>query len=136
MNEQKNGPGAEHMKGVMQRYCELVTAGDLDGIVALYAEDAVVEDPVGSEPHRGRAAIREFYAASAGTLELELEGRPRVVDNQAVAAMRATPNEGGGMYVETTDLMVFDEEGLIVSMRAFWSPETVYLDGAPDFVHT
>ena len=41
---------AEHVRNVFQRYCELVTAGDFDAIASLYAEDATVEDPVGSAP--------------------------------------------------------------------------------------
>lgn len=35
---------------------------DLDQFAGLYAEDAVLEDPVGTPPLRGRAAIREFLA--------------------------------------------------------------------------
>lgn len=44
----------EHMTAVVQRYVAALNAGDLDGIVALFADDATVEDPVGSEPRRGR----------------------------------------------------------------------------------
>ncbi|MGH8353278.1 MAG: nuclear transport factor 2 family protein, partial [Pseudomonas sp.] len=40
----------------MARYVELVDAGDIAGIVALYATDAVVEDPVGQPAHVGIAA--------------------------------------------------------------------------------
>ena len=58
---------ADHVRHVFARYCELVTRGDFDAVALLYAENATVEDPVGSEPHRGRDAIREFYRASAGS---------------------------------------------------------------------
>jgi steroid delta-isomerase len=116
----------DHMKNVLAQYCERFTAGDVDGVVALYAADARVEDPLGSDPYVGHAAIREFYAASAGIVTLELDGRPRVAGNHAVGQLRATPNEGGGMYIETTDVMVFNDEGLITSMTAYWSPDTIY----------
>ena len=43
----------EHMTEVVQRYVAALNEGDLEGIVALYAADATVEDPVGSEPQRG-----------------------------------------------------------------------------------
>ncbi len=43
------------------RYFRLaLEESDLDLFADLYAEDAVLEDPVGTPPLRGRAAIREF----------------------------------------------------------------------------
>ena len=119
---------AEHVRNVFQRYCELVTAGDFDGIARLYAEDATVEDPVGSAPHRGREAIREFYRASAGAVRLELEGRVRSAGNEGAAAMIARPSADPTLRVETLDVMVFRDDGLIASMRAYWSADTIHKD--------
>ena len=119
---------AEHVRNVFQRYCELVTAGDFDAIANLYAEDATVEDPVGSTPHRGREAIREFYRASAGAVRLELEGRVRSAGNEGAAAMIARPSADPALRVETLDVMVFRDDGLIASMRAYWSADTIHKD--------
>jgi hypothetical protein len=46
----------------------LAAAGDhdRDAWVGLFAADAVVEDPVGSVPHRGRSAIARFYDTFVG----------------------------------------------------------------------
>ena len=117
---------AEHVRNVFQRYCELVTAGDFDAIANLYAYDATVEDPVGSTPHRGRDAIRAFYRASAGAVGLELEGRVRSAGNEAAAAMIARPAADPSVRVETLDVMVFRDDGLIASMRAYWSADTIH----------
>jgi steroid delta-isomerase len=119
---------AEHVRHVFQRYCELVTAGDFEAIARLYAEDATVEDPVGSAPHRGRAAIREFYRASAGAVRLELEGRVRSAGNEGAAAMIARPAADPSMRVETLDVMTFGDDGLVTSMRAYWSADTIHRD--------
>jgi steroid delta-isomerase len=115
-----------HVCQVFARYCELVTSGDFEAIALLYAEDATVEDPVGSEPHRGRAAIREFYRASAGGVRLELEGRVRAAGSEGAAAMVAYPKVDPSMRIETLDVMTFGEDGLITSMRAYWSPDTIH----------
>jgi steroid Delta-isomerase len=123
---QKTTLTAEHIRDVFQRYVELVTRGDFEAVALLYAEDATVEDPVGSEPRRGRAAIREFYRNSAGKVRLELEGRVRVAGRQAAAAMVARTTAMPGMVLETLDVMTFDDAGHITSMRAFWSPDTIY----------
>lgn len=116
---------AEHIRGVFARYCELVSAGDFEAVTQLYAPDAVVEDPVGSEPHRGRDAIREFYRASAGAVRLELEGRPRVTARAGAAAMVARPTADPAMRIETLDVMTLGDDGLVTSMCAYWSPDTI-----------
>lgn len=116
----------QHIRDVLQRYVDLMTSGDWEAIVALYAEDAIIEDPVGSEPRRGREQITELYRGAAGRLRLELEGRVRVVGNAAAAAMIARPAGMEGMVVDTVDVMTFNDEGLITSMRAYWSPDTIH----------
>ena len=121
-------PTADHIRNVFQRYVELVTRGDFQAVALLYAEDATVEDPIGAPLHRGRDAIREFYRASAGMVHLALEGRVRVAGREAAAAMVARPTGADGMVIETLDVMTFDDQGLVTSMRAFWSPDTIYRD--------
>ena len=51
----------QQMKAAMQAYIDAFNRVDVDGIVNLYAEDATVEDPVGSPVTSGRKAIAEFY---------------------------------------------------------------------------
>jgi steroid delta-isomerase len=112
----------EHIAAVMQQYVDAISAGDLDAIVALYSEDAVVEDPVGSDPHRGHAAIREFYKMGVASLDkMVLEGKVRARERWGACAMLAYPKGAEGkMVIETIDVMVFDDEGKIVSMTAYW----------------
>lgn len=117
--------GAEHIRAVFARYCELVTRGDSDAIALLYAPDATVEDPVGTPPHRGRDAIRAFYAASAGAVRLELEGGVRVAGNAGAAAMVARPTADPSLRIETLDVMTFDDAGLVTAMQAYWSADTM-----------
>src|SRR6478609_4471077 len=53
----------EDNAATVNRYLEYAAKGKVDDIVALYADDATVEDPVGSEVHIGSQAIRGFYSA-------------------------------------------------------------------------
>ena len=46
-----------------QRYVDAVNRGDLEGVAALYAADAVMYDPVTLEPVKGRDAIAATFAA-------------------------------------------------------------------------
>ncbi|NUO34912.1 MAG: SnoaL-like domain-containing protein [Dermatophilaceae bacterium] len=63
------GAGAPTPEALEARFVELAAAGDLDGIVALYAADAVVSLPLGREA-AGPEAIRRAFAAAlaAGAL--------------------------------------------------------------------
>ncbi|MFM6848638.1 MAG: YybH family protein [Terrabacter sp.] len=57
--------GAAAPEALEARFVELALAGDLDGIVGLYAADAVVSLPLGREA-AGPVAIRAAFAAALG----------------------------------------------------------------------
>ena len=78
---------ANHIRHVYERYSEMVTKGDVEGIVELYTEDATIEDPIGSDLRRGRDAIREFYKAAAGTITMKRSGPVRVAGNEAATPL-------------------------------------------------
>ncbi len=112
----------EQMQAAVHEYVRALNAVDLDAIVALFADDAVVEDPVGSEPKRGLAAIREFYAASvAMKLVVALEGPVRAVANEAVFPFSVSlVINGQPVVIRPIDHFRFNEAGRIVQMRAFF----------------
>jgi len=111
----------DDIRKTISRYIDFMNASDVDSIAALYAEDATLEDPVGTEPIRGREAIRAFYAAAVGHVKLEATGNPRVAGGEVAFPMHA--HIGGTQILEIIDLMVFNDDGQIVSMRAFWSTD-------------
>ena len=53
----------------MQAYIDAFNRADVGAVVALYAADATVEDPVGSPPKSGAAEIGAFYTYSVATGE-------------------------------------------------------------------
>jgi steroid delta-isomerase len=117
----------EHIEASVKRYLELVANGTADEIADLYADDATVEDPVGGgEVHIGRSAIAGFYR--------NIEGIPRATELQSLrvagheAAFMFTitvGGDGGKMRIEPIDVMVFNADGKIASMKAYWSPAHV-----------
>lgn len=118
---------SDHIRSVYSRYVDLVSAGDAVAVAALYAPDATLEDPIGAPLQRGREAIRAFYAASAGAVKLALSGPVRVCGREAAAPMVATLQgpDGRRACIDIIDVMTFGEDGLITSMRAFWSPDAI-----------
>jgi steroid delta-isomerase len=110
----------EQIRSVCEQYIASVAEGDFATIAGLYAEDADVEDPIGSDAHVGRAAIRAFYeSVSAPGMAAEMIGTVNVVGN--VAAFHFRISADGNTIVEPIDTMTFDDDGKITSMRAYWS---------------
>ena len=117
---------AEHIESVVHRYLDRVAHGTADEVADLYAADATVEDPVGGEVHIGRHAIQGFYKnIESAPKETELLNL-RVAGHEA--AFRFAITVGAGEHrirIEPIDVMVFDAEGKIASMKAYWSPADV-----------
>jgi len=113
---------ANHIRQVYDRYLELVSKTDIDAIVDLYAVDAKIEDPIGSEPHVGRDAIREFYRKTIGAITMKRIGPLRVAGREAATAVVVFLGSGDKRKaLDIISAMVFDDDGKIASMRAWWS---------------
>lgn len=52
------------IRQTVERYWACFSAGDKAGWLALYDDDATVEDPVGSDVHRGHDEIGAFWDQS------------------------------------------------------------------------
>jgi ketosteroid isomerase-like protein len=110
---------------------DAVTRGAKDEWVALFAEDGVVEDPVGRSPfdpegkgHHGRAGIAAFWdltIANVERFEFAIEDSFAAGDEVANVGTITTYLPGGSV-VDTEGVFVYkvNADGLIVSMRAFW----------------
>jgi steroid delta-isomerase len=119
-------PSAEQITQTVNRYLELLGKGQADDISALYADDATVEDPVGGEVHIGRQAIRGFYS-NVENIKSQTEVMTlRALGSEAAFYWTLTVDLGnGGMRIEIISVMVFDDEGKIASMKAYWGPDNV-----------
>ncbi len=116
-------PSQEIMKAQMRAYIDLFNKHDAAAVSALYADDATVEDPVGTEPKRGREAIDAFYAGAMKTgAQLELVAPIRGSQGNSAAMAFDVVLGGGKMRIHVIDVMTFNEEGKFTSMRAFWGP--------------
>ena len=116
----------DFVRKLYDRYSELVSKGDVDAIVDLYAEDATIEDPIGSDLRVGRDAIRAFYQATAGTVTMKRSGPVRVAGTEAATPLIVLIGpEGQQQALDIISAMIFDDAGKIKSMRAYWSPNAI-----------
>jgi steroid delta-isomerase len=114
-------------EAIVKKYLDTVANGTAADVAELYADDATLEDPVGGgEVHIGREAIRGFYKAiEAANVETELLSI-RVGGHEAAFVFAITVKVGdGGMRIEPIEVMTFDDDGKVTSMKAYWGPQDV-----------
>jgi steroid delta-isomerase len=124
---------AEQIRAVVEQYVAHFSAGDRAGWLALWAEDATMEDPVGTPLKTGHDEIGAFFEQSmtmADSLRLVLTGPVCIAAGEVAFGMQARPTMGGTEFcVDIVDVMQFsdgpDGTPRIQTMRAFWDPATM-----------
>ena len=107
----------------VDRYIEAFAREDVGIIREIYAGNARVEDPVGTDVHEGIEAVCQFYEGAIGAgAKLELTGPARCAGNAVAFPFQVrTPD----MRLEVIDVFEFDADGKICSMKAYWGPDNV-----------
>ena len=96
---------------------------DRDRWLALFAPDAVIEDPVGGPPHRGIDAITAFYDSTISTVEsFDYEIRRTIAcgDEVAVVIRFAITVAGTSLDMDAFNIYAATDDGRIRSLRSFW----------------
>jgi steroid delta-isomerase len=119
-------PPPEAIAETVNRYLALVATGAADDIVALYAADATIEDPIGSDIRRGHDAIRGFYAGFQDVKKDTELAELRISGSEAAFFWHLTLDAGDSRTrISPISTMSFNGDAKITSMRAFWSPADV-----------
>jgi steroid Delta-isomerase len=118
----------EQMIAAVHAYVDAFAKGDPELAVALFTEDACIEDPVGTPLKVGHAAIREFYTGSmASGAKLVLEGPVRIAGEYAAFPFSARLTMGGNdMQVDVIDIFKFNEAGKVIEMTAYFGPDNMH----------
>src|ERR1700733_14931622 len=109
-----------------------VTAGDREGWLALFADDAFVADPIGPSPfdpegagHHGREAIAAFYdtvIASREAITFEITQSYLCGDEVADVGIIRTTLAGGTHQAIVHGVYTYRANGAgkLASLRAYW----------------
>ena len=112
------------IRSTIDAYCETFSANDREGWLACWADDATMEDPVGTPLKKGKEEIGAFYdqghTMAPEGLILELTGEPVMVGDEAAIPMRVVVTMGGTkLTTPIVDIMTFDADAKIAAQRAF-----------------
>lgn len=115
-------PTEDAVRQTVAAYVQAVAHGTAADVVALYAEGATVEDPVGTEVRTTRESILEFYAVVEPLKQTAELLTVKVASNSAAFHFGLTTEFGENTFaLSVIDVMEFDDEAKITSMRAYWS---------------
>lgn len=107
-----------------------VEAGDKVAWLALFSDDAVVEDPIGESPmdptgqgHRGKAAIEAFYDNVIGPNQVSFVIERSHAAGNEVANVGTITTLMGDSTVHTDLVATYrvDGDGKVTALRAYWS---------------
>lgn len=128
-------PNDDHpARTASQRSYSAVAKGDLAEWLSVYAEDAVIEDPVGpsmfdpeGNGHRGHAAISAFWEkaiAPIAKFEFEIyESFAHHLTCANIGRIKTSFPDGGYTVTDLIMVYVIDADGRVASMKAYWEPD-------------
>lgn len=119
----------------------MTEAKDREGWLALFADDGIVEDPVGpslfdpdGKGHRGKEAIAAFYdnvisqsEALKFTIRQSIECGDEVVN---IGEIRITLPGSQVGTVQLANIYKVNDEGRLASLRSFWEQDKLKFSSA------
>ena len=115
------------------RHVQAVEAKDRAAFLANFADDALIEDPVGPSPlcpdgkgHRGHAAIGAFWDANIAPGAVRFAIERAIVRGDEIANIGTIFNrmpDGRGIGAEGVFVYRVNAVGKIVSLKAYWDWE-------------
>ena len=117
----------EVIRATVDAYVDAYAQNDRSAFLALWAEDGVLEDPVGTPAHQGKEALAAFWDG-ARELADRIILKPQsviVAGSEAAMVLEINAHIGdGGMVLHAVDIMQCNEAGQLQSVRAFWDMAT------------
>jgi len=109
---------------------QAVESKNKEAWLALFADDALIEDPVGRSPidpegrgHRGKAAISAFWDRHIAQTQIEFDIRHSYAAGDEVANVGAIKTKlANGMRGVAEGVFIYkvNAEGKLISLRAIW----------------
>jgi len=116
----------ERISHTVRAYFLAIRAMDPEAFANCFAEDGTTNDPMGSPPITGRAAIRDFLASICKNFkEVALtEDSVFVAGNGAAVKWtgKGTSANGKAVNFEGVDVFEVNADGKIQNVWAYWNP--------------
>jgi steroid delta-isomerase len=140
-----NAPYDDHPARIASmRSYSAVAKGDLAEWLTVYAEDAVLEDPVGpsmfdehGDGHRGHQGISAFWRLAIAPIDrFEFEIRDSFANPGSsscanIGRIRTSFADGSSTTTDLIMVYVVNDDGRVASMKAYWEPDRTMASFTP-----
>ena len=113
----------EQIRATVDSYVDAYAKNDKAAFLALWAPEGILEDPVGTPVHVGVDALGAFWDGArelANRIVLKPENVV-VAGGEAAMVFEINAHIGdGGLTMQAVDVMKFDDDGRLTSVRAYW----------------
>jgi steroid delta-isomerase len=112
---------------LVRSYLTALNANDVEGRSKLFAPDASVEDPVGSQPIVGHEALKKFWTGAGGlTAKAQLEKLAIVSESEAAYSFLVRLSVGDDhATINPMVAIKVNDAGLISSMRVYFDKSSI-----------
>ncbi len=144
-------PSERDRKRLAYEHCRRMNAGDVNGLLELYADEVVFEDPVGWTRRRGSEALRAHFKEAVAAGLQETPGEPVAGQDDAHVLIPVTgimdylpagpdfaqrgwltaPEKPEDTRLKRDYLMMIrtNADGLIAELRVFWGRSDIEVIG-------
>nr|MDT0663503.1 nuclear transport factor 2 family protein [Micromonospora sp. DSM 115978] len=115
-------PDEAARKAMALEYARRLNDGDIDGVLDLFTDDVIFEDPVGQPPLVGKDALRQHLVLAVDSQVHEVPGEPvtSMCDRFVVTPTRVVVRAPTPMTFNIVGIVEVNEKGLGSHVRAFW----------------
>jgi steroid Delta-isomerase len=116
----------DQIRAAIDAYVDGYNRADREAVVALFAPDAELIDPVGTPTHKGADGIRSFWdQVRSITEDIKLVPQETVVCGSEAVMVFVTEarSDGAGMRMTVVDVFEFDVAAKITRLKAYWDME-------------
>jgi steroid delta-isomerase len=119
----------ETIQAAVAAYVAATGSMDANAVADVFAPDGVSNDPVGTPPHEGRDAIRQFIEGTlAATEHVTATADQIFVAGDSAAfkwTVQLTTKHGRSATFEGIDVIQVNDQGKIQTLHAYWDPAPV-----------
>ena len=119
----------DDIRAAVAHYYAAIRDGDVEAILALFAADGEMRDPVGTPAAATEAERRQRYSGIGAMFSAFAIDEEHISANPPEAAARwtatGTARNGKDIRFEGISTFTFDDAGKIAAMSAYWEPATI-----------
>ena len=120
----------EGKQATAEAYFAAISSLDPDALVAVFAPDGAMHDPVGSRPIEDEEGLRRFVASIAENFDAMVLTPDESFHAGGEVAVRWTGRGRSKQGVEVEyagiDLFAFDDQDRITLMKGYWDPKALF----------